>query len=534
MGPLRADETGGGIALFAPSYVVEGARFEVIAVSPVEANRESGIAFILLAERKLDFQSALIQLGETSYEAIPSSYFNADVNAWMWRFDVPGEYLSAESERAQLFAKFRAPRQGAAVARAFIIPDTQDVVFRAPDDAATAVVQTYRPTSASGSALLLESDDEMIMRLESFGGTDGAIGWWTKIDGETRDLFKLVDPETGEREAALHVNADRMAIFDGDYERFVSFRSAYAAFGAWNYFLVVYKERRNSLQFYLNGFRFAEYRLPGFSDGFASYETSFAARGERAGALIDMLKIWDVEASVPAYLKKRRFRSGASDSARPRLQFTFDGELPDLDGETSVKAMGGRLVPSDAPIVSAAPEASATLLGDAYLIEWSGGDARAAKRYRLDRAFQGEEFATIFETDAQKDPEARYRYVDGAPNNQSVVYYRVAQISDDGSTTYSSRLKIGRGDAKAFELLGNYPNPFNPRTSIRVEMLRDAVVVVEVHSLDGERIAILHSGPLAKGEHQFQFDGSELTSGIYLATVRSETGSRTRKMILAK
>ena len=65
-------------------------------------------------------------------------------------------------------------------------------------------------------------------------------------------------------------------------------------------------------------------------------------------------------------------------------------------------------------------------------------------------------------------------------------------------------------------------------------MLVDTDFEIVVYNLEGQRIAVLFKGFLAKGEHQFTFDGSDLPSGIYLYKAWSPNFSQTKKMILAK
>ena len=80
----------------------------------------------------------------------------------------------------------------------------------------------------------------------------------------------------------------------------------------------------------------------------------------------------------------------------------------------------------------------------------------------------------------------------------------------------------------------NYPNPFNPSTKIEFEILQDAEVEVVVYNLTGKEIEILHQGFLPSGIYKFDFDGSELPSGIYLYKVSTPQFTQTKKMILAK
>ena len=86
-------------------------------------------------------------------------------------------------------------------------------------------------------------------------------------------------------------------------------------------------------------------------------------------------------------------------------------------------------------------------------------------------------------------------------------------------------------------LTGNYPNPFNPETTIRFS-IKDAVPVrLEVYNLKGQMVRSLVNGEMKTGHYQVVFNGQDstgrpLASGIYLYRLTADTYSSTRKMML--
>ncbi len=60
------------------------------------------------------------------------------------------------------------------------------------------------------------------------------------------------------------------------------------------------------------------------------------------------------------------------------------------------------------------------------------------------------------------------------------------------------------------------PNPFNPTTTFAVEVTQAQALDVAVYNLLGQRVALLHQGPLSAGSHRFRFDAARLPSGVYL------------------
>ncbi len=66
------------------------------------------------------------------------------------------------------------------------------------------------------------------------------------------------------------------------------------------------------------------------------------------------------------------------------------------------------------------------------------------------------------------------------------------------------------------ELEQNYPNPFNPGTNINYHLPEASEVRLEVYDMLGRRVAILVDGRVSAGQHTVHFDGSNLSSGVYI------------------
>lgn len=83
-------------------------------------------------------------------------------------------------------------------------------------------------------------------------------------------------------------------------------------------------------------------------------------------------------------------------------------------------------------------------------------------------------------------------------------------------------------------LYQNFPNPFNPETSIRFSVPSEGPVTVEVFSLLGERIATLVRGSMGPGEHIAQWNAASQASGIYLCRLTTAHGMEMKKMTLLR
>lgn len=87
-----------------------------------------------------------------------------------------------------------------------------------------------------------------------------------------------------------------------------------------------------------------------------------------------------------------------------------------------------------------------------------------------------------------------------------------------------------------FTLVGNYPNPFNPSTTIKFVMPQRSEVTLEVFNVLGQLVAIKTLGERQAGEHSIAFDASNLASGLYnyRLTMASTKATVAGKMMLVK
>jgi photosystem II stability/assembly factor-like uncharacterized protein len=85
-----------------------------------------------------------------------------------------------------------------------------------------------------------------------------------------------------------------------------------------------------------------------------------------------------------------------------------------------------------------------------------------------------------------------------------------------------------------FNLSQNYPNPFNPSTSLQYAIGSRQFVTLKVFDLLGREVATLVNEEKPAGEYEVEFDGSDITSGIYFYQLIAGEFTETKKMILIK
>ncbi|MFA7422019.1 MAG: T9SS type A sorting domain-containing protein [Melioribacteraceae bacterium] len=85
-----------------------------------------------------------------------------------------------------------------------------------------------------------------------------------------------------------------------------------------------------------------------------------------------------------------------------------------------------------------------------------------------------------------------------------------------------------------FKLNQNYPNPFNPVTKIKYSIPSDGFVTLNVYDVLGREVASLINNESKAGVYEVEFNGANLSSGVYFYQLKSGSFSEVKKLILAK
>jgi len=119
--------------------------------------------------------------------------------------------------------------------------------------------------------------------------------------------------------------------------------------------------------------------------------------------------------------------------------------------------------------------------------------------------------------------------------------YVIAVVS--GSLRFGDSAASGEGVSKvtiladipqSFALLPNYPNPFNPETTIRFNLPSPAQVEVSAYNLAGQRLETLLSEYMPAGSHSVGWPAGEHPSGVYIIHLSADELSESQRVLLAK
>lgn len=112
--------------------------------------------------------------------------------------------------------------------------------------------------------------------------------------------------------------------------------------------------------------------------------------------------------------------------------------------------------------------------------------------------------------------------------------YRLDDIQLGGTVGEFTSVDRDGTILREISLNQNYPNPFNPSTSIQFHLPENQRVKLVVYDMLGREVAVLVDGMRSAGEHMASWDASNLSSGIYIYSLQTESSRITRKMTLMK
>jgi len=132
---------------------------------------------------------------------------------------------------------------------------------------------------------------------------------------------------------------------------------------------------------------------------------------------------------------------------------------------------------------------------------------------------------------------ASYSFVDNTAEKSKTYKYRLHSINNNSVTQqfFSNSVNLPH----VLNLIGNYPNPFNPNTNIKFELSESTTGSLEIYNLKGQKIRGWDISALGMGEHVIVWNGrdqqnKQVVSGVYFCRLTSGRVNLCKKMLMLK
>lgn len=183
---------------------------------------------------------------------------------------------------------------------------------------------------------------------------------------------------------------------------------------------------------------------------------------------------------------------------------------------------------------------TATAEGSSVIMQWTTATETNNAGFQIERNLEGtDEWVTVIFINGSGTSSAPKSYSYEDKNLPSGTYtYRMKQIDNCGTVTLyhpNEMPKVTIASKKTIHLSDNYPNPFNPSTTIVFTLPEDGFVSLKVYNIVGQQVATLVEGSVKAGRsNKVTFDASKLSSGIYFSVMEFGNQRLIKKMTYMK
>ena len=127
----------------------------------------------------------------------------------------------------------------------------------------------------------------------------------------------------------------------------------------------------------------------------------------------------------------------------------------------------------------------------------------------------------------------QYSYVDENVCSGLSYSYRIQSVTTDGTVKDGSTVTVAVGVPESYALYQNFPNPFNPSTTIRFDLKEPSTVSLQVYNLLGQRVLSEDRGMMNAGSYNENIDMSRFASGVYIYRIAA-IGTSGEKFVALK
>ncbi|NOX16794.1 MAG: T9SS type A sorting domain-containing protein [Chlorobi bacterium] len=398
----------------------------------------------------------------------------------------------------------------------------------------TIPIDFYVVSEKAGGAAALKNNSWISIQPDGeFASENLTVEFWGKFDSAIGKFFSVVNRFSSD--TLLTIDNGSLNILGCQTKDAEVLCESFLSPDNWYHFAFEILQSENIINFYVNGEKVIQ---KSFFESLNFGDLLFVFQNSDSGKVfqIDELHIWTSDQSIVETLEKNAgYAAAVGENSKEQLSFDFNNknELSNNYENFLIGFNSIEIEDSDAPLFTRAPSIDVEQFSGYNLIKWKSKDETGVSEYVVEKSSADGRYEDVFfKESAGADEE--YYYSDYRDAEDGVVYYRIKQINGDGSVVYSPSVKIGLRELKEFEIVQNFPNPFNPSTNISVNILVAGEYRIRVYNVTGKVVTELEDGFLSTGTHEYTFNGAGLTSGIYFFEIKSQTSVRAIKMIMTK
>ena len=126
-----------------------------------------------------------------------------------------------------------------------------------------------------------------------------------------------------------------------------------------------------------------------------------------------------------------------------------------------------------------------------------------------------------------------------------LVVYTESECDYSLSKRFADEVILGKAGYKQVKYQGslavtdyaieqNFPNPFNPSTTIKYQLPQNGLVTLKIYDILGKEVATLVNSEQQSGRYEVNFNATNLASGVYLYRIKVNDYVAVKKMLLLK
>ena len=204
-------------------------------------------------------------------------------------------------------------------------------------------------------------------------------------------------------------------------------------------------------------------------------------------------------------------------------------------GQLPSTIYSGFLIKIESPVPVELKSFNASIVDNSVNLNWTTTTEKNNSGFEVQRRIGNQNWEVLGFVAGRGTTTEPFNYSFIDPINSSGSFsYRLKQIDYDGSFEYTNEINVEVSLPFEFNLAQNYPNPFNPSTIISFSVPQSSNVKLSVFNVLGEEVATLVNDVKNSGTYEVEFNGSNLTSGIYIYSLEAGGMRSTKKMMLIK